>query len=167
MPHRQCQDTHMKAMTLFFRQISTSSNRKRSLRLRSASSTVLYCVLQAVKQHSTTQHRHAHPYTMGQQLCCLRHTVKLIGCHIKFRQWLSAPNRFSCLPAHGQHCHGDAVKLIKASPSTRLGQALVNLAHGLVVHLVAAVEHIALAPYCTRQILHGLSLAGSCSASVP
>ena len=35
----------MKAMTVGFRLISTSSNRKRSLRLRSASSTVLYCVL--------------------------------------------------------------------------------------------------------------------------
>lgn len=38
--------SHMKAITLVLSPISTSSKRNRSLRLRRASSTVLYCVLQ-------------------------------------------------------------------------------------------------------------------------
>ena len=66
--------------------------------------------------------------------------------------------------ADRQHCHRDAVKLIKTSPGTSLGQTLVDLAHSFVVHLVRAVEHIALDSQCTRQILGGLSLSGSCIA---
>eukprot|EP00951_Prasinocladus_malaysianus_P030099 scaffold281563_cov46-Prasinocladus_malaysianus.AAC.1 len=61
--------------------------------------------------------------------------------------------------AHRQHGNRDAIELIKAAPRAGLGQALIDLAHGLVVHLVAAVEDIALHAQGARQVLGGLSLA--------
>ena len=68
--------------------------------------------------------------------------------------------------ADRQHRHRNAVELIKASPGASLGQTLVDLPHGLVVHLVRAVEHIALHSQRTCQILGRLSLASSCIAGL-
>ena len=64
--------------------------------------------------------------------------------------------------ADRQHCHRNAVELIKTSPGTSLGETLVNLPHGLVVHLVRAVENIALHSQRACQILGRLSFASSC-----
>ena len=66
--------------------------------------------------------------------------------------------------AHRQHCNRNTVELVKAAPGAGLGQTLVDLAHGLVIHLVRAVEHIALHSQSSGQILGGLSLASSCKA---
>lgn len=60
----------------------------------------------------------------------------------------------------------DAVEFIKTTPGARLSRALVNLAHGLVIHLVAAVEDIALHPECASQIFRGLRLACPCHSNV-
>lgn len=44
---------------------------------------------------------------------------------------------------------------------TCLSQALVDLTHGLVVHLVGAVEHVALHANGTGEVLHRLGLAST------
>ena len=45
---------------------------------------------------------------------------------------------------HGQHLQLDAVELVEARPGAGLRQPLEELAHGLVVETVGAVEHHAL-----------------------
>ena len=60
--------------------------------------------------------------------------------------------------ADGQHGDGDAVELVKAAPGTRLRQTLVDLPHRLVVHLVAAVEDVALHAKRAGQVLGCLRL---------
>lgn len=64
--------------------------------------------------------------------------------------------------AHRQHGHRDAIELVEAAPGARLGQPLVDLPHGLVVHLVAAVEDVALHAQGAGQVLGGLRLARAC-----
>lgn len=63
--------------------------------------------------------------------------------------------------AHRQHSHWNTVELIKAAPGPSLSQALVDLPHSSVVHLVRAVEDIHLATNCPAQILHRLRLASA------
>ena len=58
------------------------------------------------------------------------------------------------LRAHREDREVDAVELIKAAPQAALRKALVYLAHALVVHLVAAVEHHHVLPQRIAQILH-------------
>mmetsp|Transcript_12959 Transcript_12959/g.30929 ORF Transcript_12959/g.30929 Transcript_12959/m.30929 type:complete len:662 (+) Transcript_12959:973-2958(+) len=64
--------------------------------------------------------------------------------------------------AHRQHLGHQTIELIEAAPRTRRRQALEDVAHGLVVHLVGAVEHIHSLAHRRRQILGGLCFAGSC-----
>ncbi len=60
-----------------------------------------------------------------------------------------------------QDLDGNAVELVETSPASRLAQPLENVSHGLVVHLVAAVEHHAREPHGTSKVFGGLRLAGS------
>lgn len=88
-------------------------------------------------------------------------------------------HRFVLGAAHRQHGDGNAVELIKTSPGARLCKSLVvsstssmsmfacthlvNLPHGFVIHLVAAVEDIALHTQGPGKVLGGFSLASTCS----
>ena len=72
-----------------------------------------------------------------------------------------------CVEQTDKYSDWDAVEFVKAAPGARLRQALIDLAHGLVVHLVAAIEDIALHPQCASQILCGLGLARPCMAMFP
>ena len=64
--------------------------------------------------------------------------------------------------ADGEHRDRDAVELVKAAPCPCLSQALVDLTHSFIVHLVAAVEHIALHPQRPGQVLGSLCLPCPC-----
>ena len=50
-------------------------------------------------------------------------------------------NTLNLLCYHWQHLQLNAVELVEAWPSTRLGKTLEELAHGLVVKALRAVEH--------------------------
>ena len=74
----------------------------------------------------------------------------------------SAKRAGPCLVLSGadrENGNRDAVELIEAAPGACLSEPLVDLAHGLVVHLIAAVEHVALHSQRPRQILCRLCLA--------
>jgi hypothetical protein len=144
----------MKAITLPRSPISTSSNMKRSLRPRSASSTVLYCVLW---RHERTR---SHRVQVLSAWCVEATAPSRMG--LPLRTTTPQLRRAAHTPAHGQHRDGDAVELVKAAPRARLREALVDLAHGLVVHLVAAVKHVALHAHRARKVLDGLRLARAC-----
>jgi len=62
---------------------------------------------------------------------------------------------------HGQNLHWDAVELVKATPRACLAESLEDVGQRLVVHLVAAVEHVARQSQCARQILGRLRLASA------
>ena len=134
----------MNAMTLGLSAISTSSNANRSLRARSASSTVLYCVLRSEAGAPTA--RLGRRNARGRCRRC---------CAVAWR---------SLGPADREHSNRNAVELVKAPPGSSLRKALVDLAHGLVVHLVAAIEDVALHSNCTRKVLDRLRLARACVA---
>ena len=62
---------------------------------------------------------------------------------------------------HTQHLDGNAVELIEATPGACLGQASEDISHGLVVHLIRAVEHVARQGEGTCKIFGCLGLASS------
>ena len=60
-----------------------------------------------------------------------------------------------------EHLHSDPVELIKAPPCTSLGEALEDVATGLVVHLLGAVEDVDHDANGSSQVFSGLCLACS------
>jgi hypothetical protein len=60
---------------------------------------------------------------------------------------------------HTQDFDGNAVELVKTSPTSRLAQPLENVSHGLIVHLIAAVKHDARQPHGTSKVFGRLRLA--------
>ena len=67
-------------------------------------------------------------------LCPLKHKLLQLHNH-------SLLDAEHLLRYHGQHLQLNAVELVKAGPRTGLGQPLEELAHGLVVQAIGAVEH--------------------------
>lgn len=65
----------------------------------------------------------------------------------------SIQNCFVLCWAYRQNSNWNTVEFIKAAPSSSLGKTFVDLSHGLVVHLIWAVEHVALDSQRTSQIL--------------
>jgi len=65
----------------------------------------------------------------------------------------------------GQHFDENSVELIEAAPRASLGKTHENLTHGLIIHLIGAIEHNDLEAEGTTQILGGLSLTGTGGAS--
>lgn len=63
----------------------------------------------------------------------------------------SAPIHLLC--ADGEHREVNAVEFVKAAPEAALSEALVDLPHALIVHLVAAVEHHYILAQRVAQIL--------------
>ena len=160
----------MKAITVCLSTTSTSSNRNFSLRARIASSTVLYCVLRSGKRGGEAVGKRSVGYCplplyANQLLPSVPEVEGRSGTQVGYHWELYMHHGGSIpplpAPAHGEHRDRDAVELVEAAPGTGLRKALVDLAHRLVIHLVRAVEHVALDAQGTREILDGLSLAGA------
>lgn len=58
------------------------------------------------------------------------------------------------------HLQLNPVELIEAGPRPSLSQAFEELAHGLVVQPVRAVEHHTLLGYCLGKVLQGEGRGG-------
>ena len=70
-------------------------------------------------------------------------------------------NRQELLRHHREHLDVDAVELVEARPRAALRQAGEELAHELVIQVIAAVEHHALHAQRLPEVLRGLRLAGA------
>ena len=66
----------------------------------------------------------------------------------------------------GEDLHVDPVELVEAGPGPGLGQALQELAHGVVVDPVRAVEHHILLTNGLGQVLLKFEIRNYCFRSV-
>ena len=65
----------------------------------------------------------------------------------------------------GQHFDGDAIEFVETAPGAGLCETSEDVTHGLVIHLIGTVEHIARKCQRTGEILRGLGFAGTGGAS--
>ena len=70
-------------------------------------------------------------------------------------------NRQELLRHHREHLDVDAVELVEARPRAALRQTGEELAHELVIQVIAAVEHHALHAQRLPEVFRGLRLAGA------
>ena len=85
---------------------------------------------------------------------------------LKEKPLLLVPNgvlyRLDLHSHHRQNLHRDAIELVKAPPGSRLCQPLVDVADGLVIHLLRAVEDVYHDPQSTAEVLCCLRLPRTC-----